>query len=109
MKFQELKVPFDQYFSLLEGKTNKVKIKARANCKYLTQYLNDQEYISNVLSGCGASIHHEYASPYGWKDQVLKLKNEEIYYKISRVYLEESNQGNNYKFYWILTLSGVNE
>lgn len=95
MKIKQITIPPDQLLDILLGNTKKVSIPSKEDCKYLDQYLSDQEYISNVLGGCGP-VTYEYMSPYGKVGKRVQIKGTNLKFTISRIDVDEK------KWDWVL-------
>lgn len=79
-KFKKIILDKEQLNVFNTEKRIKLVIKARSNCKFMNKYLDDLEYIGNVLSGCGVPITYYPSSPFGEKNQILDYLNAKITY-----------------------------
>lgn len=86
---KEVKLSEQEVHEILTGRLNQLSIKSRKNCKFLTKYFEDTEYISNVLSSCGP-VYYNKVSPYGQKGDRVKIKDTEILLELTHISVDEN-------------------
>lgn len=81
-EMKEIKVTSSQLKDLLSGQKEAL-LKVRENCRFARMYFDYLDFSSNV--GGGIPVYYEVQCPFGQKNDIVKIKHEEIYFKIERI------------------------